>query len=475
MARETDQEIIDAIKATLSPEEQKHLLKGFKPKDSTDMKINLQTDMIDTSIFFIEKKFLHNIFGDYILQYCNINRINGQLHIYKNGIYSSDKDEIFRAMQNIIPDLTEHRRKEVYGYINLKCEHEKELSPPYLVPFKSKIYDLNSDKYIDYGPEYVFLNKYPFDYNKNVPAKSSVTMLINQIADYDKEVINLLYEAIGYCFYRGCPYRGAFILYGESGNNGKSTLLNLISKLIGYKNISNLSLQDTTDRFRIAELHGKCANIGDDIPSNYIDDSSTFKKLVTGEAITVERKYEKPFTLNNYAKLFFASNELPRINDRTQAFLSRVILIPLNHDFKKNSSEYDPRLKNKEWTVEELEYLTVLAVEGLKRLIKNNGFTSPKASVDALNDYVEMNNPIIAFLNEHGEESIVNRYTEDVYIAYTTWCDSNGYKASSLKTLSKDIKKYLGLGTKTAKINSVVKRKYAKDHIKLLDSNKGSF
>ena len=45
-------------------------------------------------------------------------------------------------------------------------------------------------------------------------------------------------------------------IVGTSGS-GKSTLLNMIIKVLGSKNTSSLSLQDTAERFRLAEIYGK--------------------------------------------------------------------------------------------------------------------------------------------------------------------------------------------------------------------------
>ena len=115
---------------------------------------------------------------------------------------------------------------------------------------------------------YVFLNRFPYDYKPNAPICESITGTISRIAGGDQEVIDLLYEAIGNCFYMLNSFRGAVMLYGPNGSNGKSTLLNMITRLLGRENASFLSLQDTAERFRLIEVYGKAANIGDDIPNS---------------------------------------------------------------------------------------------------------------------------------------------------------------------------------------------------------------
>lgn len=50
------------------------------------------------------------------------------------------------------------------------------------------------------------------------------------------------------------------MLFGRSGSNGKSVLLNVIEDLLGSSNCSHRSLQDLdTNRFAVADLFGMSA------------------------------------------------------------------------------------------------------------------------------------------------------------------------------------------------------------------------
>lgn len=160
----------------------------------------------------------------------------------------------------------------------------------------------------------------------------------------------------------------------------------MITQLLGRENASYLSLQDTAERFRLVEVYGKAANIGDDIPSTYLPESSIFKKLVTGEMVTAEKKGQDPFSFKPYAKMFFAMNGLPPVSDKSRAFFSRILLIPLNQDFSKDGTR-DVSLKDRAWTQQEMECLTRLAVEGLKRLLAQGDFTRPECVKQAVAEY----------------------------------------------------------------------------------------
>lgn len=397
--------------------------------------------------FFDGKRFLHNVMGDYLIKAHGVCKINGAVHIYDNGIYKPGEEILHGFMIQLIPELTDARRKEVYKYIKVNPNTpEKQLSPPYLIPFSTRIYDVQNDCFLDYTPDHVFLNRFPYDYKPDAPICDTVTGTISQIAGNDPEVVNLLYEAMGNCFYLLNSFRGAVMLYGRSGNNGKSTLLNMITQLLGRENASYLSLQDTAERFRLVDVYGKAANIGDDIPSTYLPESSIFKKLVTGEMVTAEKKGQDPFSFKPYAKMFFALNGLPPVSDKSKAFFSRILLIPLNQDFSK-SVKKDVQLKDRKWTQQEIECLTWLAVDGLKRLLAQGDFTRPECVQRAVDEYEAENNPIREFLEE--TESIVGRPTQLVYEDYRYWCYNSGHKNLPTRTkFTRDILAETGLITK---------------------------
>lgn len=80
------------------------------------------------------------------------------------------------------------------------------------------------------------------------------------------------------------------ILVGN-GNNGKGTFQELLSNVIGYSNIASLKVNEFDERFKLSVLEGKTAVIGDDVPVGvYVDDSSNFKSVVTGDPVLVEFK-----------------------------------------------------------------------------------------------------------------------------------------------------------------------------------------
>lgn len=377
--------------------------------------------------FFDDKgHFLHNILGDYLMETYGCCKINGAVHIYDNGIYRPGEDALHGAMVDLLPSLSNAKRRETFQYIKV-CRRTpaKELSPPNLIPFRHRVYDLKTGEFLDYSKNLVFLNRFPWDYDPEAPECPAVTDTLNAIANGDSEVVKLLLESFGNCFHLLNSYRGAVALYGPSGSNGKSTLLNMLRQLVGAENASFLSLQDTAERFRLMEVYGKAVNIGDDISGVYLPDSSLFKKLVTGETVLGEKKGQDPVSFRSYAKFFFALNELPPVSDKSSAFFSRLLLIPMTADFSSVGTR-DPGLKDKVWSPEEMAYLTRLAMEGLERLRAQGDFTRPLCVQQAMAEYEVECNPVLGFLLEY--EAPSNMPTSVVYENFRNWCEGNGHR-----------------------------------------------
>jgi putative DNA primase/helicase len=414
-----------------------------EPISDKELDVILRDKAFLKESFYLKGKLQYEKLAIYLIREHHVVKMNDTLHVYKEGYYTSDSDEIERNMLQYIINSTRTPRSEVIRYLELRSQ-EVEMESPKLIALKNGTLDLENKTLGDFNPEYKIKNKIPVDYN---PAAYSEIMdkTLNKICCNDKQLRLLVEEMIGYILFRRNELGKCFILTGH-GSNGKSTLLDVIKRLIGKENLSSVSLNELNDRFRTFQLEGKLANIGDDISNGYIEDNSTFKKLVTGETVNVERKGKDPFDFNNYSKLIFSCNEIPRINDLSDGLKRRLIFIPFNAKFSKKDSDYDPFIIDKLMDNSSLEYLLKLALEGLERILYNRSFTHVDSVDETWNDYEKRNNPIIGFLEEG---KIENESTKDVYLQYQTYCTESGLKYLSRIAFSREICKH---GFKTKQI-----------------------
>lgn len=428
-----------------------------EPLSDEELEVILREEAFQKPVFFMGSTFLFDKFAVYMKNTAHIVKINGQLHIYKDGIYTNGCKEIESDMIQHIPNLKKMQRREVLDYMELIVE-EKQPSEANLIAFNNGVYDIMTGGLKPFSTDMVITNKIPWDYDPDAYSELADSTL-NRLSCGDTAIRSLLEECIGYCFYRRNELGKAFILTGDK-SNGKSTFLDCVKAILGDKNISALDLKELGDRFNTSMMFGKLANIGDDIGDDFLQGSqvSIFKKIVTGNRIKAERKGQDPFEFNPFIKLLFSANDIPRMKDKTGAVLRRLVIIPFNATFGKNDPDYDPFIKYKLIQKESIEYLIRLGVEGLKRVIINDGFTKSAKVQNQLDEYEEENNPIIAFIADCGVDMIENEPTNEVYKRYQVFCADNAMTPMSNIVFSKQINKRLDLEIAITKINGQSRR-----------------
>lgn len=432
----------------------------YEPLTDRELDVITRDEAFSEELFFDGKNFLHHRFGDYMLANCNILLIDNQPQIYTDeGVYSNDQSEFEKQMLMKIPSMRDQNRKEVYKYIALKVRRRGEYTNPRYIGLKDAILDIQTMEELPYSPKWVITNKINHSYNPTAYSKV-VDDTLNKVTCNDPQIRALLEEMIGYSIYRGNTMQSCFILTGE-GSNGKSTILNVIKKLIGKHNYTSLDLRELEENFKPAELYNKLANIGDDISSKYLENSSVFKKVVTGESFMVAKKYGQPFELESYATQIFCANELPQVNDKSDGFSRRIVILPFNARFSKTDVDYDPFIEDKLLSDESLEYVLKLAIDGLKRVLFNRSFTKTDVGEKEKQEYMIYNDNTLEWLDS--EPKVINEEVSDVYLAYTVWCARNGTHPVKKLNLSKTLKKQLGVVSKPKSIDGKTARVFVNE------------
>ena len=304
-------------------------------------------------------------------------------------------------------------------------------------------YNIETDEVLEFSPELFLQHKITAKFNRDA-YDENVDKFLDSITLNDKELRNLIEEMVGYCLFRRNELGKAFVLTG-SGSNGKSTFLNMLKTMLGKRNLSVLDLKKLADRFSTVMLFGKLANIGDDISDEFVTDAAEFKKVVTGETIDAEYKGKDKFDFEPYVKLIFSANNIPRIGKGRDsgAILRRLVIIPFNARFDTGNPDFKPFIGDHLKGQESMEYLIQLGIEGLKRVLQNRKFTTSEKMQSELEEYEEINNPVIGFFKEC--ESVENEPTSKVYKEYEEYCISNGLTPMSSGEFSKQVKKHFDL------------------------------
>lgn len=432
------------------------------PLSEDELSVVLRDGAFEKPQFFNSKGvFMFDKFAKYLVKADNIIKLNGKLHIYRNGIYESGDEFIESAMIEHIPNLSQSKRKEVLSYLNLLVKKESAVADANLIAFNNGVLNIVDDSFSDFSPEFIITNKIPHNYNPDAN-NDLLDGVMKKLACNDESVLKLLYQSVGYCFYRRNELRKSFFLLGEK-RNGKSTFLDMVDNLLGGDNVANLDLCEIGHEFKTAELAGKLANIGDDINDEWVSNTAIFKKVVSGSVITVAKKGKDPFKLSSYAKFFFSANALPRLGrgKDSAAVMDRLVIIPFDAKFTKQDPDYDPFIKYKLRGEDVMEALIAKAIPALRDVLADQEFEHCDRVTKNLEEFEKSNNPILEFFDELDNADYLNEPIKVVYQKYSAFCMGNNLQPMSAIEFQKQTKKQFNLTIKTIEMDGKRVRVYA--------------
>lgn len=391
-------------------------------------------------------------FAQWIIPKLDIKIYNGQLYFKDNNTYTTDNRLLLR---------------KVTYYSKLKRVQDNELIHQ-LLKFAEEIdiTTMNLPVYIRNGTlidgEYdanavqIFSPFYlDVEYNENA-YDEYVDKFLNDITCNRSELRQTLEEILGHILLTNKFPAHVFFLSG-SGNNGKSTFLEMINNFVG-KAGQNLSLDAFNDDTSIATLNSKLCNCADETDDIKIDKCKRFKSLASGNTITVRPIFQMPIKVRNVATLILSANKMPIFKDKTEGFFRRLMIIPFDFVITEKISNLDELLS----TDNAKSYILNLALEGVKR-IKANGYKMTKNKyVDAkIDEYITDNDPIAAFIKSY--PNIDGELTSIVYEQYKQFCDASEIERNSLSLsqFSSKMKEY-GYKSTPTKMNKQSVRIYKK-------------
>lgn len=394
-------------------------------------------DVIAEQIAKAEDKkvgFSHNDFGDRLIQEFNIIEVNNCLYVYEDGYYQADDKIIERKMIELYPNILQRQRSEVLAYVKIKTHvNAGDIRPnPYVINLKNTRLDIRNGNCLEFTPEVIEFDRIPVTYDPTAYC-ADLDKMLNRVFLGDREVINLFEEMLGAGLLKHNRYQKAFLFNG-GGSNGKSTILDLIKTFAGSRNYSAIPLEKVTDRFSTAELEHKLFNIGDDVDNVTIKDTGTLKKLFSGNAIMVERKGERPYTIEPYATHIYSCNAIPRSFDKSDGFYRRWVVIPFNAKFSVTDEDYDPMIGDKITTPEALSYLLNMGIRGAQRLIRTGHFTEPQSVKEALEAYKADNSTVLSWIEDKDLtlDYFLDAPRDKAYSEFADWCKVSGIKSSNV-------------------------------------------
>jgi len=226
-----------------------------------------------------------------------------------------------------------------------------------------------------------------------------------QFEKYLREVLpaelvdsGFIWELIGYTVFSGNPLHVAVLLFGK-GRNGKGVFIRVLKNLLGEHNISTVSLHELTEnKFRVATLYQKLANLAGDLDSKWLENTALFKKITGHDGIQGEYKYGASFEFDPWALPFYSANKAFGSPDSSEGWVARWVVVPFPNSFLgKEDRTLDAKLSSES----ELRGILAKAVAALPALMKRGNFADLTQLAQAKHDFVLASDAVRAWIDEH--------------------------------------------------------------------------
>ena len=226
-------------------------------------------------------------------------------------------------------------------------------------------------KLMPFDPKYMSRNRTEYLYSEDARCDDFLSHLLGPALFEDD--IGLLQQYVAQCLL-GVNNSQTFLLLIGTAGGGKSTLVNIIEKLIKRKNCTELRLEHMNSRFETQRLLGKTLLTAKDVASNFLNTRGAHKlKALTGkDTITIEHKGSNVATdiCCTFNAIITANNTLRvSVDGDAEAWRRRIILISYNNPPPKEKiPNFDDVLLAKEGNG-----ILRWAVEGAVLLLENGG------------------------------------------------------------------------------------------------------
>jgi putative DNA primase/helicase len=342
-----------------------------------------------------------------------IEPVNAKYYVFQEQLYKQ-----FFAVARLAPP----QRKRYVVLINFKNGTFE------VTPQGHRLRDFSRNDFLTY--------ELPFDYNPDADCVEFKKFLQRVLPNATLQLI--LAEFIGYVFAKHLKLDKCLILFG-SGANGKSVFFEIIKALLGIDNVSFFTLKNLNEEKNRALIVDKLLNYGSEINASI--ETDIFKVLASGEPVQARRIYQDPLMIDDYARLAFNCNELPKDVEHNEAYFRRFLIIPFNVTIPEE--ERDPELAQR-IIKNELSAVFNWVLQGLDSLLKNKCFTYSSVVTDMINEYKLESDSVYQFITDAGYEksSEPSMPLKSSYDEYSLYCAQNGYPRLSNKKFSKRLRQH---------------------------------
>lgn len=313
-------------------------------------------------------------------------------------------------------------------------------APPGLA-FRNGLVQVKSDGSIDlvaHSPDHRVRFAYEFDYLGDEPARFLETLqgMFKPDADADAK-IQLIGEFAGTSLLSAATRLQRWILLKGLGDDGKSTLIDMIRSAMPWGSTCSIRPEDLEDEYSRADLAGKLLNTVTEVKQRDILNAETLKAVTVGDEMRGRHIRQSWISFRPLAGHMMAANGYPKFSDSSHGFWRRPIVVTFNRRFTGDPEREVGRAESV-MAVERAQVVCWLVRQGAKALARGK-YIEPPSHAPAIKEWRGETDAVFEFI----EQSCVlsNNKTPGpdngwstptaIYTAFLDWAQKTGHRPMS--------------------------------------------
>ncbi|HUT06987.1 MAG TPA: phage/plasmid primase, P4 family [Nitrosopumilaceae archaeon] len=388
-----------------------------------------------------------------------------EILLWTGKVYDQKQAEalVKEISEELIPNCTEHERKEVVNKIKAQTfvDIEDFDDDPLFQTVDNGILNMETLELKEHTPEHLSRILLPVRYvtpkyliqeetiiadiEKNLEGTLFLKFLKNSFTIDEKlryDDYTLVLQITASLLVKGQIDEKAFMFIGV-GENGKSVLLEYIIALLGKDNVTDIPLQlFAEDKFIASNLAGKLANIFTDLEPDELKRTGTIKAIVSNEGIAAQKKHQQAFTLYPFCKLLFSCNRFPNVHDPSQGFYRRWLIVKWLRNFENDPHRIENLKKLLKENQEEKDLVFSCLVHLGRKLKKDGRFSTKRDWKQTQKEWIENADPIDHFDSNYIIDSQYHKSKRETYQFYKKIMTEKQQKPFGMGQFSKAFAEY---------------------------------
>lgn len=354
-------------------------------------------------------------------------RDTGELYEYHDGVWQNDGEQVLRELLSEYMGTDYSRSvlssaKELIR-ANWAVPRDEFGVPNGKLPLQNGLFDVRTRELEPVEPGDYITAQLPIEYDRDAECPAFTDFLDTVVPEEVKQ--QKLQEFIGYCLLPTVPYKKALMLLGAT-NTGKSTFLRAIELLFRPDDLAHVSpYKLQSSNHAAANLEHKMVNVVDELDNHDIDNTNLIKEAISGDPMSANPKYVQPYRFDPSCKHIFASNKSLEASISEEAFWDRWLTVVFEEQVPKDERVgTDEMLSRFE---EEKAGMLNWALEGLDRLLKQDGFTDAREPEETHALWTGFGDILTRFIDEViVQNPNAHVFADEVHAQYEKFCKRIG-------------------------------------------------